>query len=179
MRRSRSGEIYRKHWLYPRLTTHLTGRTLDVGCGIGDMLRFLPSTVGVDINKRNVDHCNNLGLDARLMVPDELPFTNNEFDSVLLDNVLEHIAEPTQLLEEVRRVIKVDGTFIVGVPGILGWKSDLDHKVYYNESALIEKIEKFDFIHIKTLFMPLFKSELLSKIVRQYCIYVIFRRIYI
>src|SRR5437899_2599813 len=83
---------YRRWWLYPRLARRLEGLTLDIGCGIGDMLAFRPNTVGVDVNIRLVEHCRSLGFDACLMQPDVLPFEDGHFDSVLLDNVLEHIA---------------------------------------------------------------------------------------
>lgn len=177
MRRSRLGDLYRRHWLYPKLAKHLNGQALDIGCGIGDMLRFRPNTVGVDINGRNVAYCQKLGLKAQLMKPDELPFLSDTFDSVLLDNVFEHVAKPTQLLEEVKRVVKFNGVLIVGVPGLLGWKADSDHKIFYNESTLIDRIEKHGFIHRHIIHMPFFKSNLLSAKLRQYCIYVVFRRV--
>ena len=48
--RSRLGLLYRKYWLYPRLNKYLYGDVLDVGCGVGDLLSFRPSTIGVDVN---------------------------------------------------------------------------------------------------------------------------------
>jgi len=94
--RSRLGHLYRKHWLYPRLNKRLHGRALDVGCGIGDMLSFRPGMVGTDINRRTVEYCIERGFDAKLMLVDTLPFSDREFDSVLLDNVLEHIPDPAR-----------------------------------------------------------------------------------
>ena len=98
MQRSRLGSLYRRHVLYPRLVRRLRGRMLDVGCGIGDMLAFRPDSVGVDINQRTVEYCRQRGLTAHRMDVDRLPFDDGTFDSVLLDNVLEHIAEPAALL---------------------------------------------------------------------------------
>jgi SAM-dependent methyltransferase len=73
------------------------------------------------------------------MTPDVLPFADASFDSVLLDNVLEHIEAPTLLLGEVRRVLVPGGRFLVGVPGQRGWESDPDHKVMYDEASSVRR----------------------------------------
>lgn len=169
--RSRLGGLYRRHWLYPRLTRHLQGLVLDVGCGIGDMLSFRPGTIGTDVNSRTVAYCVERGYDARQMSPDVLPFPDRHFDSVLLDNVLEHIPEPAALLGEIRRVLKVGGLLIVGVPGIKGWATDPDHKVAYDEDRLTACLQSARFEHVETFFTPLWRSEWLSKRLRQYCLY--------
>ena len=170
--RSRLGHLYRTHWLYPLLTNHLLGRSLDIGCGIGDMLAFRDNMVGVDINPLTVGYCISRGFDARLMLADRLPFEDEQFGSVLLDNVLEHLAEPLPLLHEIRRVLKKDvGVLLVGVPGIKGWASDADHKTFYDENALVDCLSRAGFQHRKTFYTPLFKSSFLDRSMRQYCIY--------
>lgn len=176
MHRSRLGEIYRKYWLYPRLSKYMIGTALDIGCGIGDMLAFRPGTVGVDVNAHTVEYCRQRGFEAHLMQPDVLPFESGKFDSVLLDNVLEHIAQPEALLQDVRRVMVLDGRLLVGVPGIRGWESDTDHKVFYDEEKLQECIERNGFTHVKTIHAPLWRSAWLAAHVRQYCIYSIFQQ---
>jgi SAM-dependent methyltransferase len=174
--RSWLGHLYRRHWLYPRLTRRLHGLALDVGCGIGDMLVFRPNSVGVDINDRTVAHCRELGLQAHVMPPDRLPFAATIFDSVLLDNVLEHIADPVPLLSEVKRVLRPGGRLLIGVPGIRGWESDSDHKVFYDETSLVACAADFGFTMVEIFHMPIFKSRWLSRHMRQYCIYVAFHR---
>ncbi len=169
--RSYLGLLYRTLWLYPQLTKCLKGNTLDVGCGIGDMLSFRPNTVGVDINPHNVEFCKELGHDAQIMMPDLLPFGDASFNSVLLDNVLEHIFEPTPLLAEIRRVLRPQGVVVIGVPGIRGQASDSDHKVFYAEAALSLIAEKNGFGVVKVFHMPLGRSLFLSRHLRQYCIY--------
>lgn len=170
--RSRIGYIYRNYWLYPKLVHHLSGRTLDVGCGLGDMLAFRKDTVGIDINPLTVDYCVSLGLDARLMQPNLIPFKDEEFDSILLDNVLEHLSNPTPLLYEIQRVIKKEaGRVVIGVPGIRGWKSDPDHKIFYDKKSLISCLQKHGFVHESSFFTPLFRSRLLENTMKQYCVY--------
>ena len=174
--RSRLGGLYRKYWLYPRLSKRLLGRALDVGCGIGDMLVFRKNTVGVDINPRTVQFCIQRGVQAHLMAVNELPFEEGEFDSVLLDNVLEHIARPQPLIAEVHRVLAPGGRLVAGVPGLKGWHSDPDHKIKYDEVSLVQTIQALGFSHLETFNTPLWRSQRLDRSMRQYCIYAVFDR---
>jgi SAM-dependent methyltransferase len=173
MRRSSLGLFYRTRVLYPRIAPYLKGRTLDIGCGIGDMLRFRPGTIGVDINPRNVDYCRQLGFEARVMIPDELPFATGSFDSAILDNVLEHIVDPAPLLAEVRRVLRPGGSFVVGVPGQRGYASDDDHKVFYDEAGLKARLVVAGFTPGRVHHIPL-RSAWLDRKMRQYCVYGVF-----
>ena len=176
-RRSGIGALYRRHWLYPRLTRRLPGRCLDVGCGIGDMLTFrIGDTVGVDVNPRTVAYCRSRGAVAFTMEPDRLPFEAGEFDSALLDNVLEHIEQPVPLLAEVHRVIKPGGQVLIGVPGQRGWDSDADHKVFYDEAGLQRCLGEAGFATLEVFHAPLWRSAWLDRRMRQYCIYGLFAR---
>ena len=175
MRRSRLGGVYRRQFLYPRICDRLRGLTLDVGCGIGDFLRFRPGTVGVDVNPHTVAYCQSRGLEARLMEPDVLPFGDASFDSALMDNVLEHIAAPGALLRELRRVLRPGGLLLIGVPGVLGWACDSDHKVHYDERSLDATLRAGDFSPVGTFYAPLWRSAWLSRHLRQYCVFGLFR----
>ena len=169
--RSCIGGLYRKYFLYPRLNRYLKGRMLDVGCGIGDMLVFRPNSIGVDINQLDVEYCRQRGCIAYEMPIDKLPFEDGCFDSVLLDNVLEHLADPFPLLTEIKRVMRRDAVLLIGVPGVKGQAADPDHKVFYNEDALTRLADKLGFNVNVMLHSPLWKSDYLSRKVRQYCIY--------
>ena len=175
-RRSRLGALYREYWLYPRLARRLSGKALDVGCGIGDMLRHRDNTVGVDISPLTVAFCNSRGAKAVLMQSDKLPFASGEFDSVLMDNVLEHIPAPERLLSEVHRVLRPNGRLLVGVPGARGWASDPDHKIFYDESTLPACMEAAQFKQGESFHTPLWRSAWLGQHLRQYCLYGLFAR---
>lgn len=175
-KRSKLGILYRNYYLYPILSYYVKGKVLDVGCGVGDFIGFYKNAVGVDINPETVEYCVNKGLTAFLMHLDKLPFGESTFNTVILDNVLEHLENPTVLLREIRRVLTPDGTFIVGVPGECGFHYDKDHKVYYDQQRLIDIICNFEFMHKKTLKMPI-DFPFANKLLRQYCIYGIFNKI--
>lgn len=175
--RSTLGNLYRKFYLYPRISTYLRGKTLDVGCGIGDMLRYRQESIGADINPYNVNYCLELGLQAFLFKNDILPMEGGTFDSALLDNVLEHIEQPKPILNEIRRVLKPNGLLIVGVPGLKGFKSDPDHKYFYDENTLDVIANEAGFVIKKKFYTPIFRSSLLSKVLKQYCIYSVWHKI--
>lgn len=134
-RRKRAGLWYRDLWLYPRICGYLSGAVLDVGCGIGDLVRYRPDTVGVDVNPKAVSYCRSQGLNVQLMQPDQLPFASFQFDGAVLDNVLEHLERPQPLLAEIQRVLKPRGRLVVGVPGERGFASDSDHKRHSRSCA--------------------------------------------
>jgi SAM-dependent methyltransferase len=174
-RRSKLALLYRRGWLYPRLCRHLRGRVLDVGFGIGDMLRFRPNTVGVDIDPDAVAWASGQGLDVRLMQPGHLPFDDAYFDGAVLDNVLEHIDEPAPLLAEIRRVLTVGSVLVVGVPGKRGYASDPDHKVFYDADALTCTLSAACFEREAMLELPLPAWTGASRL-SQYCLYGVFVR---
>jgi SAM-dependent methyltransferase len=171
--RSILGGIYRSWLLYPTLARYTEGKTLDVGCGIGDFLKFRGTdTIGTDINPINVQWCVNHGLVAKLS-GETLPFEIGSFDSVVLDNVLEHLSSPEQLLGEIRRVLKAGGRFVVGVPGRRGFDSDPDHVTFYDQSGLVEILSKTGFEVEKIIELPFPK---MGRVLKQYCIYAVCRR---
>ena len=176
-RRTLKSKLYRRHWLYPFLCRHLIGKTLDIGPGIGDFVKFRSNTIGADINPDNVEFCTQeRGLDIRLMEIDTLPFEDNEFDSINLDNVLEHLEEPTPLLDEVDRVLKSGGTFLIGVPGIFGFHDGPDHEVYYSRDDLNNLITKRGYIKKNIYCMPFKCDWLFETRLPQYCYYGVFTK---
>jgi SAM-dependent methyltransferase len=165
---------YRYGWLYPRLSRFLKGRVLDIGCGLGDMVRYRANTVGVDVNPKAVEYCRTLGLDVQLMQPDHLPLADQAFDGAILDNVLEHLEHPEPLLGEIRRILKPQSVFIVGVPGRRGYAWDSDHKQYYDETALNACMTSAGFSCERVMHDPL-RSAWLDANLRIYALYGVYR----
>ena len=152
----------------------MKGKCLDIGCGVGNFVRFRNNTDAADINPIGVKSLNEDGFKAYVINNDKIPVKDKAYDSLLMDNVLEHIQNPDNLLQECRRIIKTDGIFIIGVPGKKGFDSEVDHKIHYNQKKLISKLDKFKFKHLKTFYKP-FKLNLLDSHLRQYCMYSIFK----
>jgi len=149
---------------------------LDFGCGIGDFLQYRAATIGVDINQENIIYCQSRGLSAELVVGGRIPFKDGFFDSVVMDNVLEHIpaADVDATMDEIARVLQPEGIVVVGVPGIKGYHSDPDHKIFYTQDDLIALFDRHGFAVVKTFHMPL-SWMFLEKYLSQYCLYAVFQ----
>ena len=175
-KRSLISKIYRNFYLYPILQKNLKNPVLDVGCGIGDYLKFNRKSIGADINPFNIDTLILEGHNAVLIKNEKLDFKDNSFNSVLLDNVLEHISEPKPLLEEIKRVLCRDGILLIGLPGLKGYNSDDDHKINYSNDELNSLIEPLGFKLEKKIMVPL-KLSFLSKVLKQFCTYTYFKKL--
>lgn len=112
------------------ILSHFTGRSLDVGCGVGFAYEYLSRSnfnvdpYGVDISddaiaeaRRRLSHLNNV--DQRLTVIDSqtLPFEESFFALVTCFDVLEHLDETdiNDSLDEIDRVLQPGGTFLGAV----------------------------------------------------------------
>lgn len=175
--RSRLGFLYRKYFLYPRLSGLVKGQALDFGCGIGDFLAFRPDTAGVDINANNIAFCQANGLDAQLMEQGVIPYPDSSFTSVVMDNVLEHIpaSDADQSIDEVLRVLEPGGTLLIGVPGRKGFALDDDHKCYYGEPELAELLSRHGTIPGIVRRLP-FRLPWIDRLLPQYCVYATFAK---
>jgi SAM-dependent methyltransferase len=104
---------------------------LDLGCGrclfpdwmANQQSRVLSRThwvVGVDVDADSLrDHV--AYRDKALASAYQLPFAAGSFDLVSANMVVEHLAEPARLLEEVRRVLKPGGRFLFHTPNRDSW----------------------------------------------------------
>lgn len=174
--RSRLAFFYRMNFLYPKINRHLGKKPLDVGCGIGDMLAFRNDIVGTDVNIEIVKYCQQNNHNVHLMEFDKLPFPDNTFDSVILDNVLEHIADPHALLLDIARVLCSKGTVIIGVPGQKGYLADNDHKRFYDLTNLKNTVSKAEFC-VNTHFYSPFNFKFLGRYMTQHCLYVVMTKL--
>jgi len=168
------GKLYREKFLYPTINNWIVGRALDVGCGLGLFLLNNNDAIGVDINEHCVRHCAKILPDrVSLMKEDQLPFGNNTFGSIILDNVLEHIDDSTMLMQEVVRVLYKGGRVIILVPGHKGYLRDPDHKRFYNFNSLQELARQHNLKVLHQRSMPL---PFLSKILPFYCYFMVLER---
>jgi SAM-dependent methyltransferase len=99
------------------LKIHAKGRLLDLGCGkvpLFDAYRhYVTDNICIDWENTawKNDH-----LDFEADLSKELPFADGEFDTIILSDVLEHIAEPERLCGEIARVLSPKGKLLMNVP---------------------------------------------------------------
>jgi SAM-dependent methyltransferase len=168
------GKLYKRYITSPYLyacARRFGPKILEVGCGIGaGVLGAYPREVtGVDINPQAVSHCLSKGYNARLIHTGQTwDIPSSSFDACILDNVLEHVAEPSLLLRECARVTQSRGGLVVAVPGSKGFASDGDHKVNYDDTSLRDLNHGWTCTRLTGL--PLWVGRrFLSKRVRQFC----------
>lgn len=96
---------------------------LDLGCGTGALMAqvisedYRRNVTGIDISKQMITVAKqNLGNKAVLVIGDseKLPFSDQYFDVVYCNDSFHHYPNPQKVIEEVYRVLKVGGTFIIG-----------------------------------------------------------------
>ena len=168
-------KLYRRYYLYPRVNRYLTGKTLDFGCGLGDFISYRKNSLGVDINPFSINYCKEKNLNVCLINDPPYQFDAESFDSIFLDNVLEHIEDPDDLLSEINRMLKPEGRFIVGVPSIKGFQAHADHKKYYDKKTLVAKLSEFEFSLYHYFYAP-FKLKFFEKNLSAYCLYAVFTK---
>lgn len=172
---------YKYLFIYPFFLSFLGRKNLDFGCGIGDFLGFCnlfkKKIIGVDINSFNIDVCKKRSFDARLLTKNMLvELGQGSFDTIVLDNVLEHILSPQPTLKNINNLLKDRGLLIVGIPvGDAGFKADQDHKVFYDEQGLDILLKRYNLIMIDHFYRP-FNNDTLRKNLRQFCYYSVYRK---
>ncbi|MFA5322938.1 MAG: class I SAM-dependent methyltransferase [Smithella sp.] len=94
-------------------------RVLDIGCGTGHNLQIFSekwcSLTGIDSSRENLEIARKkYGDHAELVLaePEDIPFSDNEFDIVTLIHVLEVSENPRKVLEEAIRVCR--GRIFIG-----------------------------------------------------------------
>lgn len=98
------------------------GRLLDVGCGTGDFLRVARGrswqVSGTEISPHAVKAAAAEGLEVKPGEVWEAGFSSGAFDVVTCWHVIEHVADPRRVLEEIRRVLKSGGWLVLATPNL-------------------------------------------------------------
>ncbi len=93
---------------------------LDVGCGSGDRLLVYRELglepYGVEISSAAAYARDHLGLRVRCGTLRTAAYENDQFDLVTLYNVLEHLHEPNEELDEIHRILRPGGCLVIEVP---------------------------------------------------------------
>lgn len=123
-----------------------TSKLLDVGSGDNSLLDYLDSknisNKGCDIEDANLEK-------------DPLPFKDSSFTHVLLYAVIEHIKNTDHLINEIKRVLKKDGNFMLITPNFRYcydiFYDDPTHVKPFTDKSISEllKIMNFQNINVK------------------------------
>jgi len=102
---------------------------LDVGCGVGQVVRSLTEAGfqahGVEVSEANIVQARQHPGQFHAYDGDTLPFPDHAVDAVGAFNVLEHVENPVALLDEMTRVLRPGGRIVISSPNflrVLGWR---------------------------------------------------------
>lgn len=98
-------------------------RILDVGCGIGTYVRrfqaFSDEVHGVDVDRQRVEEASKELRNIRVAPAESLPYPDDFFDLVFLNEVIEHVDDDRATIAEACRVTRPGGRIVVFAPNRL------------------------------------------------------------
>lgn len=155
-------------------------KMLEIGSGNGHMVHYLLDKgydiTGSEIRSSYIENARNeFGIELHQMDGESIGFDDASFDQVLSFDVLEHIPDTDTHLEDVRRVLKPAGYYLLQTPNkwtnipfeVLKHKSVTKYKEYHcalhTRKQLINRFEKngftISFIEVPIV-TPYFKKKL-------------------
>ena len=105
-----------------RLEINQGERILDLGCGTGVLIQRLLQ-VSPEIEVFGIDSCAEMleiakqklpeSVDLKVGIADNLPFPSNSFDVVVSTSAFHYFRDPSQALQEAKRVLKPTGRLVI------------------------------------------------------------------
>jgi SAM-dependent methyltransferase len=134
------------------LGNNICGKTLDVGCGIKPYEKHFNSTeyIGIDLQTTLHRLHNNINVyyDGKT-----IPLKDEQFDSAVTNQVLEHVFYPDLFLSEINRILKVNGYLLITAPFVWDEHEQPNDYARYTSFGLKHLLNKngFEIInHIKS-----------------------------
>ena len=158
---------YLAHARLSRISPHLGREVLDLGCGYGELLDYLPSTVSrivlLDRSSERQEAVERRLAGKKLSATfltaeidrDEVSLDLAPFDTVVMAALLEHLKSPEIALKNLQRLMKSGATLVLTTPTPLGGKlhwlgsyltlvypeAAKEHVKFYNYAALKALLE--------------------------------------
>lgn len=175
--------ISRKNFFFNILDKYIIkkkNKILDIGSGTGIILKDLykyGDVIGIDTSKKSIELCKSRNLNCRYGNAESLPFKDESFDIVTAFGVIEHVDDDQKVLNEITRVLKKNGYFMMECPAYKFLWSEHDvalhHKRRYTIKELKKKIsksgleiEKISYIYF-FIFFPVIILRVFRKIFRR------------
>lgn len=136
------------------------GRALDVGCGNGRFIRRMNSLgwrcEGVEFNATAFEVCRQAGLKVFHGELNDARFGDACFDLITARQLIEHLPDPKAFVQEIDRILKPGGRFVIITPNNLSWGKKMfgkrwfanevpRHLVLFNLASLTALLERYGF----------------------------------
>jgi ubiquinone/menaquinone biosynthesis C-methylase UbiE len=128
------------------------GKLLDVGCGIGVLLRRIRDRYpelelsGVDFSAVGVERTQGYGFRADQAVLPAIPYPDRSVDCITATEVLEHLDNPLAAVRAFHRVLTAGGRVVVSVPIGMGPDFCDEHVQDFSEPTLRELLTEGGFV---------------------------------
>lgn len=149
----------------------LEGRwVLDVGCGIGTYVRrfrdFTTHAYGIDVDQERVAEGSRLVPNLQVSASEHLPFPDQSFDVIVLNEVIEHVQDDAQTIAECLRVLRPGGRVIIFAPNRLYLYET--HGIYLGHRYLFRLIPFVNWLpdRLRNIFCPHVRAYLTRDINR-------------
>lgn len=154
---SMSQAVWYNQWTLSLLDRYLSGKILEVGCGIGNFTKTLTKygdIVAIDIIDDYIKKTKNLVGDIVKVGFGDVEkgkyfFKDRDFDSIVCINVLEHIEDDKKSIENLYKLLRKDGHLILLIPAhkFLYGKIDesIGHYRRYEDKDVVSLLTKTGF----------------------------------
>lgn len=136
-----------------KLPNHI--RILEMGCRNGAIISEIARTLnsidlfGIDIDEKALAEA---AIEKGIITQrvdlntDRLPYPDASFDIVLMEEVIEHLVNPDNAIQEAYRTLKPGGYFLVTTPNLAWWLNRLalflGYQPYWTENSIKYNVGK-------------------------------------
>ncbi len=128
-------------------------KILDIGCGVGSFLDAVSpfgfEQYGLEASEYGLKRCKEKGFNVQAFFLEEntrLPFKDNTFSLVVMNQVIEHVEKPVgqYSIKEIIRVLEPGGVAIIKSPSAYCkiWRTDPHHVYCWKPDELENEIKK-------------------------------------
>jgi SAM-dependent methyltransferase len=153
-------------WVFQILADYPAPRVLDIGCGTGFNIEHLRAggcfhVVGLDFSSKALTFCQSRNLD-NLICGNGMrsPLRDESFDLVLALDLIEHLEDDVQALDEFARLLRPDGSLLIFAPAfrfLWGLQDKVSHHYRrYTARELKRKLEAVGFSIRKITYANMF-----------------------
>lgn len=146
------------NWIYQTFRPYISKNVLEIGCGIGNMSRYLLKScdklIGIDISSQFLQHIKIDYPELELYPFDvageeSLKLIEKHINTVVCINVLEHVKDDIQALQNIYNILEPNGKLLLFVPALTVLYGEMDRAVNhfrrYNKKELRTKLESLGF----------------------------------
>lgn len=142
----------RRHLLAEAIKDITPGLAADIGAAGGGNTRVLVEhgwrALALEYGQDGAEVCQERGLPVARADATKLPLKDNSLDLITAFDVLEHIEDDDAAVQEIRRVLRPSGTFLIAVPADPRlWSAHdvaVDHVRRYTRETMLDLLRRND-----------------------------------